>query len=306
MPSRQKHTKGAVACSSRGSASRYQPKFPLEKDEMKYVEILPKSMGTLYHPDEDTLNAAGVRNEVMQLLRRRWWRHLFFDIRDPTYREITCEVLASLRMPKVIPMDDNLRPVIRFRAFEEDHVISMSDIEYHLGFTRIEDSGQHEVALIDLPPGVNRQAFWESISTGGEEYKPKKFPSTLHFPRQYRIIHALLSSTITGKAEVADKVTSTDLFCLYRITHNRKPHMGYLIAKLLHRQSTNHIKSIYVGPFITRLLSGMGYGDRFVGMEESSSFLPLTKLPEVNREFLGGEFGWSRQQREEGSRHPSR
>ncbi|CAH9105254.1 unnamed protein product [Cuscuta epithymum] len=109
----------------------------------------------------------------MQLLGRGWWRHLFFGIRDPTYREITCEVLATFKMPKEIVITDNHRPVIKFRAFEEDHAISMAEMHYHLGFTRIEDDGQHEAIFTDLPPNVNRQTFWESITIGGGEYKPK-------------------------------------------------------------------------------------------------------------------------------------
>ncbi|CAH9104930.1 unnamed protein product, partial [Cuscuta epithymum] len=159
---------------------------------------------------------------------------------------------------------------------------TMAGMLYNLGFTGIEDNGQHEVVLTDFPPGVDRQAFWESITRDGGTYRPKMSPSTLLYPRQYRIIHALLSSTITGKAEVAGKVTQTDLFCLYCMIHNRRPHMGYLLAKLLHRQATNHIKAIFAGPFITRMLTRMGFGDRFLRMEESSSFVALTRLPEVN------------------------
>ncbi|CAH9098947.1 unnamed protein product [Cuscuta epithymum] len=282
MAPRQNHTRGGGASSSRGNTGRYQPRFPQLRDELKHTELLQKPMGTFYFPDEDSLTAEGVRDDVMFLLRRGWWRHLFFGIRDMTYREITCEVLATFKMPKVIPIADNRRPVIKFRAFEEDHAISMAEVRYHLGFTGIEDDGQHEASLTDFPPGVDRQAFWESITRDGGTYRPKMSPNTLLYPRQYRIIHALLSSTITGKAEVASKVTQTDLFCLYCMIHNRKPHMGYLIAKLLHRQATNHIKAIYVGPFITRLLTGMGFGGRFLRMEESSSFVSLTRLPEVN------------------------
>ncbi|CAH9092949.1 unnamed protein product [Cuscuta europaea] len=282
MTPRQKHTRGVGASSSRANAARYQPKFPLLRDELKYVELLPKSMGTLYYPNEASLTRAGVRDEVMHLLRRGWWRHLFYVITDPTYIEITCEVLATFRMTKEIAIEDNHRPVIKFQAFEDEHAISMAEMYYHLGFTRIEDDGQHEVIWTDFPPNVNRQTFWESITNGGGEYRPKMSPSTLLYPRQYRIIHTLLSSTIPGKAEVARKVTATELLCLYCIVHNSKRHMGYLIAKLLHRQATNHIKSIFVGPFITRLLTRMGFGDRFERMEESSSFLSLTRLSKVN------------------------
>ncbi|CAH9133598.1 unnamed protein product, partial [Cuscuta epithymum] len=122
----------------------YQPRFPQLRDELKYTELLQKNMGTFYYPDEGVLAEAGVRTEVMQLLGRGWWRHLFFGIRDPTFREITCEVLATFRTPKVLAPEDNHWPVIKFRAFEENHSITISEMEYHLGFTRIEDNGQHE------------------------------------------------------------------------------------------------------------------------------------------------------------------
>ncbi|CAH9140236.1 unnamed protein product, partial [Cuscuta epithymum] len=66
------------------------------------------------------------------------------------------------------------------------------------------------------------------------------------------------------------------------MVHNKKPCMGSIIASLFHRQSTNCMQALYSGPYITRLLRGMDYGDQFRDMEVSSSFLPLTILPSMN------------------------
>ncbi|CAH9080065.1 unnamed protein product [Cuscuta epithymum] len=282
---RTSHT--AVASSSRPQGTRggrYQPQFDTEKEMLTYLELMKKKVGTMYHPDEPTLMAAEptLRDEVMHLIRRGWWQHLFFGIQEPTFKEVTCEVLATIELPKLIPERDYLKRGIRFQAFEDKLDTSLSQIERYLGFDDVEVGQRDEVGLCDLPPHVNRQAFWESISRGGKTYKPRETPATLLYPRKFRVIHALLASTVTGRAEVGAKVSTTDLLCLYCMVHDRKPCMGSIIASLFHRQSTNHIQALYSGPYITRLLRRMDYGDQFRNMEVSSSFLPLTILPSMN------------------------
>ncbi|CAH9068437.1 unnamed protein product [Cuscuta epithymum] len=269
----KKRTKNVGTSSSRATGPRYQPQFPKDEQMITYLDLLKKEVGTFHYPDEPTLTAAGLHDEVMTLLRRGWWQHLFFGIRETTYKEVTCEVLATIKVPRSIRFSDNHRPLIKFRAFNEDHAISIYNIQWHLGFTRIEDRAEDEAGLTDFPRDVDRQKFWESISRDGGTYDPRDTP---------RVIHSLLSSTITGRAEVAGKVSTTDLLCLYCMIHNKLPHMGAIIAGLFHRQSTYKIKAIFSGPYITSLLRGMGYGDHFVNMDESSYYAPLTKLPELN------------------------
>ncbi|CAH9119686.1 unnamed protein product [Cuscuta europaea] len=278
----KKRTKNVGTSSSRATRARYQPQFPEDKQWITYLDLLTKEVGTFHYPDEPTLIAAVLRDEVMTLLRRGWWKHPFFGIREPTYKELTCEVLATIKVPRSIRSSDIHRPMITFRAFSEDHTISIYDIKRHLGFTRIEDRADNETDLTDFPPDVDRQRFRESISRNGGEYNPRDTPSTLLYPRAYRVIQSLLSSTITRRAEVAGKVSTTDLLCLYCMINNKLPHMSALIAGLFHRQSTYQIKVIFSGPYITRLLRGMGYGDHFENMEESSYYEPWTKLPELN------------------------
>ncbi|CAH9068754.1 unnamed protein product [Cuscuta europaea] len=174
--------------------------------------------------------------------------------------------------------------------------MSISRIETCLGFDEVEEGARGTVGLCDLPPDVNRQAFWESIMRGGTTYKPRESPSTYLYPQKYRVIHTLLNSTVTGKAKVGGKVSTTDLLCLYRMIHNRKPHMASIIAGLLHRQSTYNIKALYSDPYITSLLKEMGYGDQLRGMEGVSTYLPLMTLSPMHTG-VGGRVQWEEAQR---------
>ncbi|CAH9057059.1 unnamed protein product [Cuscuta europaea] len=181
---------------SRQPAAPYMPQFVDEAQRQKYEELMNMSVRQRLYPHLPTLGQVGIRDEVMQLLHRNWWQHLFFGINEPTYKEITCEVLSSFKAPKTF--DNIFLSVIKFRAFGESHIISVSDISTHLGFNTLTDVARFEGSLLDIPPEVNRKDFWKSIAPGVGDYKPQTAPSTTLHPFQFRVVHALLSSTVSG------------------------------------------------------------------------------------------------------------
>ncbi|CAH9075177.1 unnamed protein product [Cuscuta europaea] len=260
-------------------AAPYLPQFVDEAQRKKYDELMNMSVGQRLYPHLPTLGQAGIRDEVMQLLHRDWWQHLFFGIDEPTYKEITCEVLSSFKAPKTF--DNVFLPVIKFRAFGESHIISVSDISTHLGFNTLLDVARFEGSILDIPPEVNRKDFGKSIAPGASDYKPQTAPSTALHPFQFQVVHALLSSTVSGRAELSGKVSATDLFCLWCMINERRSIFGALFARLFLRQANYRVKAIFAGPYITRLLKGMGYEDRFEGMTRIDSTHPMKKLPKI-------------------------
>ncbi|CAH9082912.1 unnamed protein product [Cuscuta epithymum] len=282
--SAKRHRDNTGASSSRANPNRnqqpivpYQPQFRDNAQKEKFEELMQRRAGKILFPHLPTLEKAGIQDEVMQLLSRDWWQHLFFGINEPTYKEITCEVLSSFKAPREIT--NSFYPVIKFRAFGEDHVLSANDISSHLGFERLDDVARWDGSLLDFPKEVNQQQFWESITINGGRYNSQTSPSTVLHPLKYRVIHALLSSTVSGRAEKGGKVSSTDFFCLYCMIHGRRPIFGALFAGLFARQASYRVKELFAGPYITRMMKAMGYGDRLEGMTVVEHIYPMETLP---------------------------
>ncbi|CAH9141302.1 unnamed protein product [Cuscuta epithymum] len=152
--------------------------------------------------------------------------------------------------------------------------MSTTDLSYKLGFPHCRTPPD----VVDFPSTVDRREFWRSMSNSGTPYDPRTSRSLELHPPELRVIHGLLTSTITGCYEIGGIISTIDLMCLYCMLHDVKPHMGALIAGLFHRQSQHRVKSIYAGPYITRVLSNMGYADRFVGMQVVKNIALMMKI----------------------------
>ena len=92
----------------------------------------------------------------------------------------------------------------------------------------------------------------------------------------HRYIHALWTRSIGGRQDSTGSVTRSDLLMLYSIIEHYPIHLGHLLAELLYHQGTHsRLGAIFAGPFITRLIKGMGLLDQTQGMKIVGSMTPL-------------------------------
>ncbi|CAH9091200.1 unnamed protein product [Cuscuta epithymum] len=99
--------------------------FRDEAQRENYEDLKNKTIGTISWPCENTLAQVGARDAVMGLLDHKDWQHLFFGLNEPTYLELTWEVLSSMDVPRKI--HDNRAKVISFRGFDQEFSISANE-----------------------------------------------------------------------------------------------------------------------------------------------------------------------------------
>ncbi|CAH9113988.1 unnamed protein product [Cuscuta epithymum] len=61
--------------------------------------------------------------------------------------------------------------------------------------------------------------------------------------------------------------------------YGRRPIFGALFARLFSRHASYRVKEIFAGPYITRMMKAMGYGDRLEGMTVIEHIYPMETLP---------------------------
>ncbi|CAH9092941.1 unnamed protein product [Cuscuta europaea] len=152
---------------------------------------------------------------------------------------------------------------IAFRAFGETHSYTIAQLEAALGFPSRKDWDY----IREFPRDVDRKAFYRTVSNDVKDYDPQKSRSTKPHPPEPRVIHTLLTCTITDSNEIGGHVSTIDLKCLYCMIHDKRSYLGILIAGIFNRQMNTRVQSIFVKPYITHLLrSILGYATKFEGM----------------------------------------
>ena len=164
---------------------------------------------------------------------------------------------------------------ISFYAFGIKRTLSCGDLAVFLGIYT------HDFALsidfqhlpLDFPSHMTPSAYWKTLNIGTNP--DSKRASLLKNPA-HRYIHALLTRTIAGRADSTSVVTRSDLLLLYSIVERLPIHLGYIMADLIsHQGHYPRLAKIFTGPYITRLIRGMGLIDRTQGMQVAGGTISL-------------------------------
>nr|GMD63660.1 hypothetical protein GOBAR_AA16815 [Ipomoea batatas] len=84
-----------------------------------------------------------------------------------------------------------------------------------------------------------------------------------------------MSHSFTGRMGAATLVNTTDILCLYSMTKGLRIHMGVVIAKLFQAHTSPKVSGIYLGPYLSCLLRGMGYGTELDNETKLAKMEPL-------------------------------
>lgn len=89
-------------------------------------------------------------------------------------------------------------------------------------------------------------------------------------------IHGLLSRAIGGQSDNTGVITGSNLLMLYIIIKRYSINLGHLLADLvMYKWTFASLKSIFVGPYITSMIRGMGLIAHTWGMCIISGTTPL-------------------------------
>nr|GMD12981.1 putative retrotransposon Orf1 [Ipomoea batatas] len=230
--------------SSRGQeepeAAQRHVHLPKTKQE-SFVNYQTKLIGVVLYFDDAVLSKFGLLSRVNQLLLHPDWRRLF-SIRECTYAPVTYEV-------------------IQFQAFGKQHQLSINDLAVHMGFyTHQETRAATFHELLDSHTSFSVQEFWSEVTDSGSPYQGSVSSHKEFSEPEHMVVHHVMSHSFTGRMGAATVVNTTDILCLYSMTKGPRIHMGVVIAKLFQAHTSPKVSGIYLGPYLSCLLRGMGYG----------------------------------------------
>ena len=247
-----------------------EPNFSNEAHKTRYALLSRKQFGTIRRIEWETLRILGLQNTVREYISHGGWDRVF-EIEEPTFKELTLEVLSTIEVTDHCPFTHQTSS-ISFRAFGKKHRFPQDQLGVYLGLYTEEFARTPECKGLprDFPHPVTHNSFWRSL--GGSNSKKA---SQMSNPA-YRYIQALLSRSIGGRSDSTGVVTRTDLLMLYSIVERYPIHLGHLFATLIAHQGISiRLGSIFVGPYITRMIRGLGLIELTRGMKVVGSIAPL-------------------------------
>lgn len=240
--------------------------FTQPQHQARYINLKTKPFGITRTIEWGDLETIGLADKVLSLISHNGWDKVF-AIEEVAYREITLEVLSTIKV---------VRPHgVTFCALGVTR--TMSDLQFglYLGLYDkefINLSSSRELP-IDFPARMTHTRFWNLIS--GFRSNESKKASRLLKP-EHRYIQGLFSHGIAGRNDSTGEITRADLLMLYSTTERYPINLGRLCADLLVRQGTYaRLGAIFAGPYVTRLMRGMGLIARIAGMQVVGGTTPL-------------------------------
>nr|GME11606.1 hypothetical protein GOBAR_AA35343 [Ipomoea batatas] len=196
-------------------------RFNSAEQRERYQAYMQKPVVPPYVIKLDTLEEFGIREEVEALLGEKEWKYILVDFEDAIYPDLVFE----------FSLDD------LSRYLEIDAMQGLSE----------EELEQRET---DVP---NMLEFWTELSGSTTRYDASSSKSSL-FSKPLKLIQHALSRSIYGRQYSTGVAQTLDMLCLYGMVKKVNVHLGWVLAFLFQKQSYPKVKTLFVGPYLTRIL----------------------------------------------------
>ncbi|WP_375645352.1 hypothetical protein, partial [Bartonella sp. CL5QHWL] len=138
------------------------------------------------------------------------------------------------------------------------------------------ETEEYENLPADYPVTLTPQRAYRAVCGLGQ-YEPVVSKATSLSLPSNRYIHAILTRSVSGRGDSTGLLNRQDLLYLYSMVKNVPLHLGYVLAEYLrHQGQYARVGVIFAGPFITRLLIGMGLRDGVRRAEKTVTPAPIT------------------------------
>nr|GLL39753.1 hypothetical protein JCGZ_11284 [Ipomoea trifida] len=224
----------------------------------RYIQPQKKPILPLLLIDLEALKPFGLDKAVDNLIVSPEWRHLLFEFKEDIHIDLVHDVMATLKVHRLF--NDPSSPAISFRLGSRNMQFTMDDLSRLLTFDKLQGYSP-EAKFERLTFLRNEKEFKDEIAIAQGCLKPSQAAhnSTINFIKQeYKVIQYVLSRSICGR-QSGSKVSRMDYLCLYGIIKQVPIHMGVVVAHLFRSQSKMQVPSIFVGPFITRIVQNYEY-----------------------------------------------
>ncbi|KAL8231913.1 hypothetical protein R6Q57_001691 [Mikania cordata] len=208
---------------------------PASAAAIRCRRILRMSMGTPHYIDWGVLADCGEAERARAILGEDTpWTRLFELVELPTYRLITVEFLSTFRyraLQAVVRAEEDaeLPPDIEFSLGGQHFEMSIERFAVHLGIyyepeSVLDDFGQ---GLTQGEEGVMR-AWWAQISE--TPFTGHRVRATMIRDPLIRYINHCIVTTISGRGQSQEWVTTTDLFYLHSLIAGRSCNLALCFA----------------------------------------------------------------------------
>ena len=169
-----------------------EPMFSNEEHKMRYSILSQKSFGNVRKIDWEVLQTLRLDGIILEYITQAGWDKLF-SIEEPTFRELTLEVLSTIEILKARAISPSR---ISFRILGKKHRLSLDELGVYMGIYSEAYAWASECHSLptDFPHPVTSHSFWTSISNGSRNQKASQMSSPVH-----RYIHALWTRSIGGR-----------------------------------------------------------------------------------------------------------
>ena len=112
-----------------------EPNFFNEAHKTRYALLSRKPFGTIRRIEWEALRILGLQNTAREYISHGGWDKVF-EIEEPTFRELTLEVLSTIEVTDHRPFTHQASS-ISFRAFGKNHRFSQDQLSVYLGLLEL-------------------------------------------------------------------------------------------------------------------------------------------------------------------------
>ncbi|WCJ37637.1 hypothetical protein M5689_018756 [Euphorbia peplus] len=204
----------------------------------------------------DSIKKLGLADSVKELVDKGGFQS-FFEMVEPSYKELTLEFLSTFKVnPKITNPDVEFH--FQFRLMGHTQNPSLNTFNVLLGCVPDDEAVIEEYAhfLTAAPKDFDPHVFWKQIS-GEDNFDSKlaKGTSILEYPMRY--LHKLVSGTIFARENHAN-VTLLDLTTLWSMVTGRRLNLGHYFGEYLLGYHSKKLNDIYCGNLVTRIAEAIG------------------------------------------------
>nr|GMC73955.1 Transposon Ty3-I Gag-Pol polyprotein [Ipomoea batatas] len=253
-------------------------RFNSAEQRERYQAYMQKPVVPPYVIKLDTLEEFGIREEVEALLGEKEWKYILVDFEDAIYPDLVLEAMTTLQVPKTIDLMST--KCISFTVGSIVFQFSPDDLSRYLEIDAMQGLSEEELEQreTDVP---NMLQFWTELSGSNTRYDASSSKSSL-FSKPLKLIQHTLSRSICGRQYSTGVAQTLDMLCLYGMVKKVNVHLGWVFAFLFQKQSYLKVKTLFVGPYLTRILRN---AHNSIIPEIPYKQLPENKT-EINRDIL--------------------
>ncbi|KAL6509608.1 hypothetical protein OROGR_022918 [Orobanche gracilis] len=200
-------------------------------------------------PDEQCMNAMGIKDDVMKLLEKIEWAWMMTQ-KWATYRSLTLEFFSTL-VVRHDPISHEPSALI-FRLNNQDRRLTIPELEnvYHL-----KTGGEYHVNRFKC------ENYWRSMveypGSGPRYYVPKAAKGSSLRNSVLRYLHKVIANTIYGRKET-ESITLRELYILTHMLDGTVPATGAMLAEHFDDVAMKPKGEIWLGGLITPIALHFG------------------------------------------------